>query len=193
MDRAKPATTEAGGNREALERVVASYSTYLMAVAGKIKGQHLQTQEGVSDLVQQTLVNALCLIRDDGRQISFGTDAELKAWLVGVLQNTYQHMRRYYKARKRAPVALPEPPRSPTPSAMAMLNEELQNRRRALESLDVREQELIRWRDEEELTFKAIGKRRGYSESFAKVALIERQGTRSNKRARSVAESDSVG
>ena len=115
---------------------IASYSTYLMVVAGKMKGHHLQSQEGISNLVQRTLVTALGVIRDENRQISFETDAELKAWLVGVLKNTYKHLIRHYTTRKRTSVVLPPPPDSPSPSTLAIMKEELQTRTQALESLD---------------------------------------------------------
>ena len=121
------------GDREKLERAAASYSTYLMFMAQRVKGPHLQTQEGASDLVQRTLVTVLGLIRDDDKQVPHGSDEEFKAWLVGVMKNTYKHMVRHYNTKKRSPVPLPDPRSTPSPSALAMLNEELQNRSRALD------------------------------------------------------------
>ena len=154
-------------DRAALGRAIASCSTYLMMVAGRLKGRHLQTQEGISDLVQRTLVNALETIREGRTVLPTGTDEELRAWLVGVLKNTYREMVRHYKTKKRDPIALPPRPRGPSPSSEAIWNEEVARRTKALESLEPLDREILRWRDDEELTFEEIGRRRGYSTSYA--------------------------
>jgi RNA polymerase sigma factor (sigma-70 family) len=168
----KSSPNPGGGARtdgEALARAIATYSTYLMAVAGRLKGRNLQAEEGASDLVQRTFKAALEKIRDGCDGLPGDTDEEIKAWLVGVLKNTYRDMVRHHRARKRTPVELPTP-KALSPSGEAILMEEVERRKRAFQMLDPDDREILGWRDDEGLTFKAIGQRRGYSESYARRA-----------------------
>jgi RNA polymerase sigma factor (sigma-70 family) len=169
-DPGKPPSPVSDDDRELLARAIASYSTYLMFVAGRLKGQHLQTEEGASDLVQKTLVAALTKIRKGTGQLPGRTDPDVKAWLRKVLVNTYHDMQRYHRARKRTPGAISRPREAPSPSCEAMLNEEAGRLAEARKKLDTDDRQLLEWRDDQGVTFEEIGRRRGFSASYASRA-----------------------
>jgi RNA polymerase sigma factor (sigma-70 family) len=160
-------------DREALERAIASQRTYLMFVAGKLKGSHLQAIEGVSDLVQRTFLAALEKVRrgDDG--LPGRADGAVRAWLRRILKNNYYDMIKFYNAVKRTPAGA-APAREPlSPSGEATLKEAARRLDEAREAIPPGDREILAWKDDEQLTFREIGRRRGYSTTRAHRAYHE--------------------
>jgi RNA polymerase sigma factor (sigma-70 family) len=164
------AEPEQDADPQALARAIASNRTYLMFVASKFKGTH-SLPERVSDLAHQALLEALGAVRaGDGGRLAFPSEKKLRAWLRTILKRTYHDMLRRHRAKKRTPRILPPRPVPPSPSSQAARNENAQRLAEARAALDPVDRELIDWRVIDGLTFEEIGRRRGFSTSYARRA-----------------------
>jgi RNA polymerase sigma-70 factor (ECF subfamily) len=156
------------GSAEALGQVLEACRGYLLLVAQRELDPQLGAKGGVSDLVQETLLDA---VRDFPR-FQGNSEAELLAWLRRVLlNNLVSFTRRYRAAGKRAvgrEVALDGDHSSaerggllaadaPSPSAAAMDQEQAAAIQQALERLPEDYRRVIDLRYREERSFEEIG------------------------------------
>ena len=157
-----------GGSQEALGEALENLRAYLLAIAERELDPNLHAKGGASDLVQETLMDAL---RDFGR-FQGGTEEEFKAWLRRLLlHNLVDFTRLYRETGKRninCEVALdadtPSPGHAaptaaqPSPSGEAIRDEEAEVVRHALDRLpeDYRRVILLRYQDER--SFEEIGR-----------------------------------
>ena len=73
------------------------YRRYLRVLADMQMGPRIRTKEGVSDVVQATMLQAHAAASD----FRGTTEAELKAWLKTILSNTLVNLAKKYHAKKR--------------------------------------------------------------------------------------------
>jgi RNA polymerase sigma factor (sigma-70 family) len=158
---------------ELLVRKVASLRTYLMFVAGKFRGVRSLPGQNVSDLVDSVLGDALAKIRAGDDLFAFRSDKELRTWLANRLRWEYLDcLRRHRRLDEILQDLLP--PRAPrTPGSDLEIDEQARLLAAARSKLDPTDQQLIEWRVDEGLTFEEIGRRRGYSASFARRAWLD--------------------
>jgi RNA polymerase sigma-70 factor, ECF subfamily len=167
-------------DRAALEQLIESFRSYLLLVAERDLGRDLRAKEGPSDLVQLTLFKAE---RDLGR-FEGRTKAELKAWLLTILQNSLRELRRRYRARSRD--IRQEVPLeasfcndagmrsdSTSPSGRAIRNECAVLLKEALLRLPEKERAVVTWRKDEHCTFEEIGRRLGCSLVSARKVWLD--------------------
>jgi RNA polymerase sigma-70 factor (ECF subfamily) len=162
------------GSREAMGEALELCRQYLLAIANRQLNPALRGKGGASDLVQQTFLEAQ---RDFDRFHGTSLD-ELQAWLKQMLlHNAADFARGYLETDKRRAdreVGLPGADTSnggdiasdtPTPSAHAMVGEQEEKVRLALEGLPPDYRQVIVWRYQEELSFAEIAQRMGRSEN----------------------------
>ncbi len=158
------------GSSEALGQLLEACRGYLLLVAQRELDPHLQAKGGVSDLVQETLLDAL---RDFPR-FQGQTEAEVLAWLRRLLlNNLVSFTRRYRDAEKRQigrEVSLEAAhssaerggrvadDRENSPSGAAMDREQAAAIERALERLPEDYRRAIVLRYQEERSFEDIGR-----------------------------------
>jgi RNA polymerase sigma factor (sigma-70 family) len=165
-----------GDVRDSLERSLDSYRAYLLFVAWRIKGDELAGVEGASDLVQRTLFAALEKIRD-GR-VPGESERQRKAWLRRILCNTFRTEVRRARSAKNGGgrvVGLEDsaPDSTTSPSGKVERREQESLLAEAFDRLAPDERELITWRFVDGLSCEEIGRRRGYSASYASRACNE--------------------
>jgi RNA polymerase sigma factor (sigma-70 family) len=156
-------------DQETFIREIASLRSYLAVVAAMLNGIR---RLGVSDIVDSVLLDAFDRVRQGEPDFSYRSNEELRAWLVNRLKWTYQDR---LKRRQRygeilsglAPPALPR-----TPSSDAAYNERAGQVRATLSRLDPADREIIEGRVFEGLTYEEIGRKRGYSASYARRAWL---------------------
>jgi RNA polymerase sigma-70 factor (ECF subfamily) len=163
------------GSREAMGDALELCRQYLLAVANRQLNPALRAKGGASDLVQQTFLEAQ-------RDFSgfHGTDLdELQAWLKRLLlHNAADFARGFLETDKRRAdreVRLPGADTSdgvgdlasdtPTPSAHAMVGEQEEKLRRALDTLPPDYRLVIVARYQEELSFAEIAQRMDRTEN----------------------------
>ena len=156
------------GSQDALGQALEACRGYLLVIAQKELGGQLQAKGGASDLVQETLLDA---VRAFG-QFRGQTEAELLQWLRRLLLNNLADFTRLYrqtgKRRINREVQLKAGDSSAecdsglaatgsTPSGQAVNREQEEALQRALDGLpeDYRQVVLLRYR--EERTFEEIG------------------------------------
>jgi RNA polymerase sigma-70 factor (ECF subfamily) len=156
-----------GGSQAALGDALEKLRAYLLAIAERELDPNLHAKGGASDLVQETLMDAL---RDFGH-FQGGTEEEFKAWLRRLLLHNLVDFTRLYretgKRNIRCEVALntdtPSPGTAPTmtqpsPSGEAIRDEEAEAVRRALDRLPEDYRRVIQLRYQEERSFEDIGR-----------------------------------
>lgn len=155
------------GSRDALGQALDACRAYLLLVAQKELEPDLHAKGGASDLVQETLLEAL---RDFGR-FQGNSEPELLAWLRRLLlHNLTDFQRRYRETGKRQlgreqPLE-PETPSeiagggvaadTPSPSGHAIEHEQFQAIERAMARLPDDYRQVIRLRYLEERSFEQI-------------------------------------
>jgi RNA polymerase sigma-70 factor (ECF subfamily) len=155
------------GSSEALGRALETCRRYLLLVAQRNLDPALQAKGGASDLVQETFLEA----QRDFAQFRGTTEAELLAWLRRLLlNNAGTFARRYRDTNMRAvdrEVALLGEGSSaggevagsdPTPSGLAMAEEQAQALQRALARLPDDHRRVLELRFQEGKSFEEIGR-----------------------------------
>ena len=158
------------GSLESLGRVLEACRGYLLLIAQQELEPELQAKGGASDLVQETFLKA----HRHFPRFHGHSEAELLAWLRRLLLNNLIDFRRLYlqaaKRRAAKEVSLQEGGSScggsdklaapePTPSRLAMKDEQAQALRKAMERLPDDYRQVLQWRQQDELTFEEIGRR----------------------------------
>jgi RNA polymerase sigma-70 factor (ECF subfamily) len=162
------------GSQEALGRMLDACRGYLLRIAGQELDPGLRAKGGASDLVQETLLDAL---RDFGH-FRGNSEQELFAWLRRLLLNNLSNFARRYRdtAKRQASAEVPLDAGGPsadwaatligsdsTPSAHVMAEEQAGAIQRALERLPDEYRQVILFRYQSELPFEEIGRRMGRS------------------------------
>jgi DNA-directed RNA polymerase specialized sigma24 family protein len=160
-------------DQESLIRKVESLRTYLLFVAGRSKRLHSLPSRGVSDLVDSVLADAFEMIRNGEGQFTFQSDKKLRSWLVQRLLWTYLERLRQRHRHDQILRGLPSPLKPRTLSSEVALKEQAGRLAEARAMLDPSDRQLIGWRVDEDLTFDEIGRRRGYSTSYACRAYLK--------------------
>jgi RNA polymerase sigma-70 factor (ECF subfamily) len=170
------------GSQEALGRALAACRGYLLLVAQRELGPELQAKAGPSDLVQETLMDA---VRDFAR-FQGKTEDELLQWLRRLLLNNLIDFTRHYRDTARRQVdregsllgdssvrPVPEPAAAlPSPSDEVLAREEAKAVERALRELPENYRHVVLWRYQEGRSFEAIGKALGITANAARKLLL---------------------
>jgi DNA-directed RNA polymerase specialized sigma24 family protein len=160
-------------DQDSLMREIASLRTYLTFVAGRFGGVRALQGRGLSDLVDSVLGDAFAKVRWGDGRFTFKSDKELRSWLVNRLHWTYldalgRDQRLAEILRGLQPRHLPR-----TPGSEVAIGERARLLAEARAKLDPADNQLIQWREDDELTFEEIGRRRGYSASYARRAYLD--------------------
>ncbi len=156
------------GSQDALGSLLEAYRGYLQIVAERELGVDLRAKGGASDIVQDTLLDAVRAFE----QFQGDSESDLKKWLRRLLlNNLISFARRYRGAGKRAvnrEIALqtgdsstssPDPAAdTPTPSRQAMAHEQAERIEQAMERLPDDYRLVILLRYQEERSFEDIGR-----------------------------------
>jgi RNA polymerase sigma-70 factor (ECF subfamily) len=161
------------GSGEALGRLLEACRNYLRLVAERELDPSLRGKGGVSDLVQETLFEA---VRDFER-FHGSTEAELLAWLRRLLLNNLVSFTRLYRQTGKRQVEREVPLSDPsahslTPSGHAMVNEQSEAIRTALGRLPEEYRRVLRLRYEEGQPFEQIGAAMGLSSNAARKLWV---------------------
>jgi len=153
--------------------IVETCRAYLLMAANKAVGSELRVKVAPSDLVQDTIVVA---VRDFGK-FQGTTEKELFAWLTKILSYRIVEAARHFRRQKAdigREISIDDEAREielslsgvdGTPSALAMAREEEERLLAAMAELDPEDEQLVRMRNWDQLTFEEIGLRLGLSES----------------------------
>jgi RNA polymerase sigma-70 factor (ECF subfamily) len=167
------------GSTEALGQLLEACRGYLLLIAQRELASDLQAKGGASDLVQETFLKA----QRHFAGFQGNTEGELKAWLRQLLLNNLADFTRLYRATDKRQVRrevileagtsstapTPEPSGdTPTPSDLAMEQEQARAIQQALERLPDDYRLVMRYRYEEELSFEEIGRLMNLSSSAAR-------------------------
>jgi RNA polymerase sigma-70 factor, ECF subfamily len=157
------------GSAEALGQALEACRAYLLLIAQQELDPELRAKGGASDLVQETLVDAL----RDFRRFLGDSEGELRAWLRQLLLHNLIDFTRHYrdtaKHQIRREVALADDGSSckrglglaasdPSPSDQVVKDEQAQAIKRALERLPEDYGRVLRLRFQEDLSFEDIGR-----------------------------------
>lgn len=167
------------GDRDAQGRLLDQCRAYLLYVANEKLDSRLQARGGGSDLVQETILNALIAFPE----FRGSTLEELHGWLRAILLNVIADFRRHHLADKRNPRAeesLDDPDSrndlldklvhdSPPPDGKAILRERLEALRNALARLPGEYREVLQLRHERKQSFDQIGAALGRSPDAARM------------------------
>jgi RNA polymerase sigma-70 factor (ECF subfamily) len=165
------------GSSDDLGRLLEVYRHYLLHIADSDLPGDLRGKVGGSDLVQETLVGAV----RGFPQFQGSSEAELLTWLRQILQhNLVNAIRHYRHTEKRAvsreaatdPYQHDSPGFDRTPSSILAGQERDLALERALDQLPAHYQEVIRWRNYDQLSFPEIGTRLGRTDEAARRVWI---------------------
>jgi RNA polymerase sigma-70 factor (ECF subfamily) len=157
------------GSTEALGRALETCRRYLLLVAERQLDPRLRAKGGASDLVQETFLEA---------QRDFGgfrgtSEAELLAWLSRLLLNNVSNFARHYRGTDKRDIGrevVLQPAESsgggghdpaadtPSPSGLAMENEQAAALQRALARLPEEYRQAVVLRYQEGRSFEEIGR-----------------------------------
>jgi RNA polymerase sigma-70 factor (ECF subfamily) len=171
------------GSPEALGRALEACRDYLLRIAQHELGPDLQAKGGASDLVQETVLDAV----RDFAHFQGKTEAELLQWLRRLLLNNLADFTRQYrdtaKRQIEQEVRLEDDDSSaerggglaaawPSPSGEAMANEQAEAIRRAVERLPDDYRRVIVLRYQKERSFEEIGELLGLTANAARKLLL---------------------
>ena len=171
------------GSPEALGQALEACRDYLLRIAQRELGPDLQAKGGASDLVQETVLDAV----RDFAHFQGKTEAELLQWLRRLLRNNLADFTRQYRDTAKRQIGqevrLEGGDSSaerggglaaawPSPSGEAMANEQAEAIRRAVERLpdDYRRVLVLRYQDER--SFDEIGDLLGLTANAARKLLL---------------------
>lgn len=181
-----------GGCRESLGKALNACRRYLLAIANRELTAELKAKEGVSDLVQDTFLEA----QRDFAHFEGKSRAELLAWLRQMLLHNLEDLtRKYWGADKRLldrevslddDKGLHDPKRdfldpAPSPSGLAIRKEQEQALQACLERLPKSYRQVIEWVHRDNRSYADIGSCLGISADAARklhhraVALLTQQ------------------
>ncbi len=165
------------GSREALGGLIEDFRDYLTLVADRELAHDLRGKVGISDLVQETFLEAQ---RDFG-QFHGDNRAEFQRWLRRLLCNNLANAARHYRATAKRDIAREVPldnshhdlkgflaDRGPSPSGLAIHREQEGDLNRAMARLKEHQRQVIRWRHWEGRSFEEIGALLGCSADAAR-------------------------
>jgi RNA polymerase sigma factor (sigma-70 family) len=171
MSGAVPSNSEQDERRTS--RALASYRTFLLAVAKKQMGNSLLAGETASDFVQKALLAAM--LADGKGQGPGPTEQELRGWLVMILKNKIIEARRPRGRVTRELMPDNIADEGTSPSEGAIRNEERNRLDKALKTLSPEDQQLVVWSIKENLSRKEIGERLGMSSSYVSRICMRAQ------------------
>ena len=155
------------GSTPALGQMLSDAEAYLLLIARRELDADLRSKCGASDLVQETLLEA----HRDFSQFHGQTREELQAWLRRLLLNNLANVRRGYRDSAKRRVGLERHvaggrsswhalgeirSNGPSPSELAIWNEQQQTLEAALHRLPADYQRILLLRYAEGLSFEAI-------------------------------------
>lgn len=151
-------------NHRAMEQMIFSYRSYLLAIASRRLEGHQVDGDAASDFVQNTLGNALRAIR--AGDCPEDCD-ELKRFLRNRLRDEFKKV---FRRPRLVLVPLDEAVAEDLSSPSQVLQKNLRLRRLswAKESLNLRDQQLITWCYDEKLGYAEIARRLGCSPTYAR-------------------------
>jgi RNA polymerase sigma-70 factor (ECF subfamily) len=160
------------GNRAALGQVLETCRNYLLLTANQELEPEIQAKLAPSDVVQKTYFEAC----RDFAQFRGQTEAELLAWLRGILRHNLANARRDFRQtgkrqlnRERSFGGVPELPISQlTPGASLVAQEQREIVLRAMGQLPDHYREVLQLRQQENCSFAEIGARTGKSAEAAR-------------------------
>jgi RNA polymerase sigma-70 factor, ECF subfamily len=141
--------------------------------ANKAVGSELRVKVAPSDLVQETIFAAV----QDFKKFAGNTERELLAWLTKILSYRIVGAARRFRSQQAdigrevsiddeaMEIELSLSGMDGTPSALVMAEDEEKRLLAAMKGLDADDEQLVRMRNWDQLTFAEIGKRLGLSES----------------------------
>jgi RNA polymerase sigma-70 factor (ECF subfamily) len=164
-----------------LGRLLEECRPYLLLVANQELPRGVRGKAGASDLVQDTFLQA----QDNFDRFHDDGEAELLAWLRGILLHRAADLRRRYRGTgkrqvtREVPLAggsaggvadVPAP--DPSPSSLAAAREQDAALRQALERLPEEYRQVVTWRNYDRLPFDEIGRRLGRSAEAARKLWV---------------------
>jgi RNA polymerase sigma-70 factor (ECF subfamily) len=174
VDAAQRLAAARAGSREALGQALEALRGYLLLLAQEDLDPSLRAKGGASDLVQETFLEA----QRDFPHFQGNSEEELRAWLRQLLRhNLADFTRRYRATGKRgigreqalepggssavpgAGLAAPEP----SPSRLAVAQEQAEALRQAVERLPEDYRQVLRLRHQEKRSFEEIAQQMGRS------------------------------
>jgi RNA polymerase sigma-70 factor, ECF subfamily len=169
---ARASSLHAWGNRSPAD-IVETCRAYLLMAANKAVGSELRVKVAPSDLVQETIFAAV----QDFENFNGSSERELLAWLTKILSYRIVDAARRFRRQKAdigrevsidheaMEIELSLSGMDGTPSALVMAEDEEKRLLAAMKGLDADDEQLVRMRNWEQLSFVEIGKRLGLSES----------------------------
>jgi RNA polymerase sigma-70 factor (ECF subfamily) len=164
----------AGGDCEALARLLEPFRDYLLLVANHELEPELRAKLGASDLVQETFVGA----QRDLARFRGNSEADWRLWLRGILVHLLANHRRQYRSTGKRRIDLEVPlassPRCewpafhPSPSADLSAREDEAALLAALDGLAEHHRQVVLWHHRDRLPFEEIGHRLGVSADAAR-------------------------
>ncbi len=154
------------GDSETLGNLLQGYRPYLLRIANAELPHWLQAKAGSSDLVQDTLIEAIsCFARFRGV-----TSGELQGWLRTILLRQVAQVTQLYAATRKRQVQR-EVPLIPdglaadqsSPSGPVRRQEQAEVVRQALGRLPEHYQQVLVWREWDDLSYEDIATRLGRS------------------------------
>ncbi len=162
-----------GGSREALEQLFERYGPRLLALIRMRLGPELRTRLESRDVLAECLLKAFQNL-DQLRQVD---GVSLQAWLARIADNEIRDIVAYQQRQRRdvrretgvSGDVLVSEMRSQT--SRLVLDEQLEQLERALETLPVEQREVILLRKLQELSFQEIGEQMGRSADASRMLL----------------------
>jgi RNA polymerase sigma-70 factor, ECF subfamily len=168
-DAAERLSAARAGSVESLGQALEACRGYLLLIAQRELDSGMQAKGGASDLVQETLVDAL---RDFGR-FHGQSEAELRTWLRQLLLHNLVDFARHFRQADKRQIAREIPMdaggssvehhgnlarQAPSPSGQAIEDEQSRAIERALVRLPADYQAVLKLRFEDDLSFEEIGR-----------------------------------
>ena len=161
------------GDRDAINALLARVKDRVETISQARLGAKLRAKYRHSDIVQSTYLE---VIRDipafEGSDIS-----AFSAWVARILENNIRRKVRHHETQKRKGGSSEServdlsPDRGASPSVVVARGEDISRIGRALDSLDPRDRDLIRWRVIEQLDYEEVAAKAGLSLTATRTAI----------------------